>query len=402
MLGGTGRKHWQYISQFGYAVGTGSYSLRLKLRDHAPNKESRGYIDAHIYLDEDWDSIENLTPCDRPSLARRTLPLTTGGDGRWGAWQNGTVYQVVRPHIWYFALSDCGGFSKNMTVLIDFEFRAQQFDGSELSLEERHMPAANGLSLVGMGTFFLRYASQCRKFRQSAGALHPVIWALTAAMGLQYLAQLLQQFHLQQYLVDGLGARGLDVLSDVLLMLAQSVRATLLVAIAHGFTLVHPSLNELGSIQSVAIPVLAFHALSVCIGQVNDNASSQRIHEYSRCSGFVLMMIRLLLFAWFARAVRSSQDRASLCLQGFLQQFQWAGSVYLLAYPVVFLVAQLLAPYIRHPFMQLMLLAMESAADLWLADMFLKRGAYFKMSTLSSPLLPSRLTSFSMGLSKLD
>eukprot|EP00913_Durusdinium_trenchii_P007538 g7083.t1 len=47
----------------------------------------------------------------------------------------GTLSQSVRPHIWYFVLSDCRHTLANFTHRLKFEFHAKQADGSEFSIE---------------------------------------------------------------------------------------------------------------------------------------------------------------------------------------------------------------------------------------------------------------------------
>ena len=88
-------------------------------------------------------------PCSKARLSRASKYLDLDPNGGWGMWQNGTVFQSVRSHVWYFSLSACGPGNENMnnsTRQILFEARFLQADDSEFSVE-----------LKGMLTFHVMY-----------------------------------------------------------------------------------------------------------------------------------------------------------------------------------------------------------------------------------------------------
>merc|ERR1719171_2868688 len=129
------------------------------------------------------------------------------------------------------------------------------------------------------------------------------------------------------------------------------------------------------------------HAALVSFGKLQDESAS-KYHENEGAIGWVLLSVRLMLFVWFLFATQASQREGGLRLQQFLHSFRLAGSVYFLAYPILFVVVQIFAAYLRHRILQIGLLAMQTASSLWLAQLFLSRGAYFKVSALSSSFLP--------------
>ena len=93
--------------------------------------------------------VESLPPCSKARLSRASKYLDLDPNGGWGMWQNGTVFQSVRSHVWYFSLSACGPGNENMnnsTRQILFEARFLQADDSEFSIE-----------LKGMLTFHVMY-----------------------------------------------------------------------------------------------------------------------------------------------------------------------------------------------------------------------------------------------------
>merc|ERR1712217_143430 len=119
-----------------------------------------------------------------------------------------------------------------------------------------------------------------------------------------------------------------------------------------------------------------------------DDDAAYRHHEHEGAIGWAILVLRLLLFAWFLKSLQECQRAGGIRLHQVLQEFRVAGSVYFLAYPALLLVVQVFAPYLRHPIMHTGLLTMQLASSAWLASLFLSRGTYFRASVLSASMLP--------------
>merc|ERR1719282_1090000 len=270
--------HWRYAAKFGYTIGKGGrYEARVRFRQSQAANQS-GQVNLSVYLDEDWGRVEALAPCSRvrdgkDGPSRRTIQLTLPKDtGVWGPWKGGRLSQNVRPHIWYFALSSgCNGgdgFSDHTELEIDFEVRMRQFDGSELSVEQRHMPVVSTFGLFGFTAFLTRFGMKCRHVQQSAGELHPVIHALGGATTLQWAALAFHAVHLWAYVKNGFGIDALDLLAEILFMMSQVVVATLLIAIAQGYTLKHSKTDELTFFKPIVAVVAVLHVVLVGFGKL--------------------------------------------------------------------------------------------------------------------------------------
>jgi len=140
-------------------------------------------------------------------------------------------------------------------------------------------------------------------------------------------------------------------------------------------------------VKWIALFSFFIHVGLVSFGKLQDESAS-KYHENEGAIGWVLLSVRLLLLSWFVLAAQASQKEGGLRLHDFLQRFQLAGVIYFLAYPLLFVVVQIFAPYLQHPIMQIGLLGMQTASEVWLAELFLTRGMYFKVSALSTSLLP--------------
>jgi len=379
--------HWKYLSKFGYAVGTGTFNVRVKL--HSPKTiTNEAKLALEVFLDEDWPEVEAMENiCDRKLKARQVREIRVDPNGEWGEWVNGSLGQYVRPHIWFFALSDCDQALQNFTHRLKFEFKANQDGGSEFSVEMRMMPTANFIYLLGFTYFVWLFVVRTKTFQKSSGSIHPVIWTLSVAILIQFIAQIFHSIHLWRYGYDGSGVKALEVLSEILSMLSQVTLSSLLILIALGYTLLQSKIGELDLMIPMCFMVGVIHIMLVGFGKIKDDAS-YKFHENEGAVGWVLLITRLGLYAWFLWAVQSSASEGGMKLRTFLSQFRIAGSIYFLAYPMIFLMTKCFAPYYQHAAMAVGLMLMQMGSNLWLANLFLTRGEYFKVSTLSSSMLP--------------
>jgi len=382
---------WHFAGKFGYSIGSGSYDIRVRLTEPADMPSS---LDLEVFLDEDWDRVGAISVCRRAMLARRThiLRLST----EWSPWAGGLLEQNVRPHIWYFALSKCNGLGDslvkpfngtNMPLAVEYELRLQQADRSELSIEVRHMPAAVAIAVVCLSGFLLRFGARCGEFRRSRGVLHTVIRALAAAVALQWTAQVLHLLHLLAFERRGLSDSFVGAAADILFMLSQVVSSTLLIVIAQGYTLDRSRATLTDRAKRIAAAIALLHLLLVG-HDILQGEHSDRHHENEGFVGWALLLVRVLLYVWFVVGVKTLQRDGGLRLQPFLSRFMLAGSTYFLAYPVIYLVVQLFAAYLQHPILEIGMVVMQTASALWLSDLFLSRGVYYQVSTLSESLLP--------------
>lgn len=386
-LGGAKKENsWKYVSKFGYGLGQGSYGFRVQL--HMPkNIVNDANLHLAVYLDEDWDKVESTDDvCARGELARQSRDITVNQAGEWGDWVSGNLHQSVRPHIWYFALHDCDNSLQNFTHRLKFEFTAKQDDESEFSIEMRYMLAANLICLFGFSAFGYVFCTKARSFFRSAG-VHPVVWTLATAIALQYLAQVLHTIHLYKYNGDGQGLKACEVLSEIMFMLSQVIQTSLLILIALGYTLLQSKIGELDLMIPMCFMVAVIHMMLVGFGKIQDDAS-YKYHENEGAVGWVLLVMRLLLYIWFLWAVQSTASEGGMRLRGFCMQFRAAGSLYFLAYPCILLITKQFAPYLQHGILSMGLMLMQMGSNLWLSSLFLRKSEYFKVSTLSSSFLP--------------
>merc|ERR1712039_376164 len=131
-----------------------------------------------------------------------------------------------------------------------------------------------------------------------------------------------------------------------LFMASQVLHTTLILIIAQGHTLLPSSSGVISGhgcdvrfMKGVVAVVLVLHAALVGLGKLQDGASFKH-HENDGPVGWAILAIRLALYTWFLQSLHVLRQRAGFRLDAFLQQFRIAGSIYFLAYPVIFMVVQ--------------------------------------------------------------
>jgi len=380
---------WQYVSKFGFAIGTGEFRVRVRQvrRSGEPDLSGKKLV-FERHLDERWPHVETTEdPCDRRA-DRKDPEVIVGVDGDWGPMRAGRLSQRVRPHVWYFALSACDALLPNGTFAFDVEVDARQQDGSHFSVEAAWAWQSSMLTLLVCSALLVRYWRKACRFWNHIGELHPVIKTLAGVIVSQYAAQVLHIGQLMIYSGNGRGAPILEILAEALLVGSEVVETSLLLVIAMGYTLTQCRSGVLGLCVPVCSAAAAFHVALVVLEKVEEEAS-HKFTGHEGVKGWTTLAMRLALFAWFLRAARSTAvSDGSLKVRAFLRQFAIAASAYFLAYPVAFFIVPIFAPYWRRTVMDFGLTAARVGANLWLASLFLDRGIYFEVSALGATLLP--------------
>jgi hypothetical protein len=377
---------WKYVSKFGFAEREAPFSIRAQLKQPSKMVENVT-LQLEVYRESQWDQAQEVEPCERQKYVHKLVPFTIDASGAWGDWERSTFDDLQAPSLWYFATSDCNTNLPNYTHRLKFEFVAQQLDGSEFSLEMAWMRSVNVLALGGFGLLVWAFGVKSVAFSRSAGYVHPVIWMLASAILAQSVAQAMQVVHLIWFGMDGQGARPFEVLSEMLYVISQVIQTSILLLISLGYTLSQSKIGELDLMIPVCFMIGVLHLMLVGFGKLKDEGS-YRYHENEGIMGWLQLVLRLLLYIWFSWAVGETSKEGGMKLRDFLVKFRIAGSVYFLITPTIFLFARQFSPHTQFFLMSVGTLVTNLASDVWLATLFLTRGEYFKVSSLSSSDLP--------------
>ncbi|CAD7922450.1 unnamed protein product [Amoebophrya sp. A25] len=404
-----------YVSKMGYDIGEGTYAVRFKLLRPVTTMERAERLKVAIFLDEEWEEhdldrkVHNWdykdpnakSICDYMKYAKTTRDVSVPGGMTpdWSGWEKGGLKQVIRPHVWYFVASDCPGEGQEWTgesqigqagqLKLRFQFEAKQHDGSHFSKEMDGMLTVYMFKLLLFGCYGVHYVRLCVAHRQHAikVQVHPCVWVLTLVIGLQFVATVLSYFHLWSYSVNGTGIRILDVVQSICQAISQVLIQNLLLLISMGYTLLQSSLGELDLIVPVTFIVIVINVLLVAFSKAKEDAS-YKFYENEGYTGWLMLLIRFALYAWFVYSIMATRRKAPAKIGNFLDKFTWAGTLYFLSFPIVFLVASLFAAYLRHKVMVIGGFCTFALSVRWLENLFLKKGEFYQVSTLGSSILP--------------
>jgi hypothetical protein len=377
---------WKYVSKFGYSIGAGTWAIRFKTIRPYVNKQAS--VTADVFLDLEWDKVENEpNVCERHKHRRASGAVTLPNDGEWSQWINGTLSQSARAYVWYVAASDCKNTLGSPTR-VRFEYVAKQENGDEFSVE---MIGSYWIALIELIFFSIlswKVYEDCKRYIKSSDTLHPVMITVVSMVALHFSSVICQFLHFRSYSYDGQGLKALDVIAEILNVLSQVIGTSLLILIGLGYTLLHSKLGNLDVVIPVVFIIGVLHVLLVGFGKIKDDAS-YKFYENEGVVGWVLLLLRGLLLAWFIWAVKETRkESTSIKMVHFLHTFLIAGIIYFLSYPLVFIITSLFVPYMRYKVMHVGSFLMRFGSYIWMARLFLKRGEYYEVSTLKSSFLP--------------
>jgi hypothetical protein len=377
---------WKYVSKFGYNIGSGTWAIRFKTVRPYVNREAS--ITADVFLDLEWEKVENEPKvCDRHKHRRASGTVKLPPSGEWSEWINGTLSQSARAYVWYVSANDCKNTLGSPTR-IKFEYVAKQENGDEFSVEMIGSYWISLLELLFFSVLSWKVYGDCKRYIRSTESLHPVMITVVSMVALHFASVFCQFLHFRSYSYDGQGLKALDVISEILNVLSQVVGTSLLILIALGYTLLHSKLGNLDVVIPVVFIIGVLHVLLVGFGKIKDDAS-YKFYENEGAVGWVLLILRALLLAWFVWAVKETRKESTgIKMVHFLHTFLIAGIIYFLSYPLVFVITSLFVPYMRYKVMHIGSFLMRFGSYIWMARLFLKKGEYYEVSTLKSSFLP--------------
>lgn len=377
--------HWTYFNKFGFGNGGGSYGMRLRLvhPDIVPNNAS---LLVEVFPHNNWNDVEREEICKRRLYARQFTQVFMDGQGRWSDWLEKDITGWGDSHILLFAISDCDwGF--NISHVLEIDFYAMQANGSHFSIETQWSLLASTSFLVVMVAHSYSTWQQARHLSRNTDSLHFVIWIFLVSLATQYLSQTIHAIHLWCYWHDGMGRLYLEVISEILFALSQVLLSSLILLISAGYTLLQSDIGSLDVMFPVCFAQAALH-----VGLVSASKrmldEPDMFHEFEGRIGWMLLVLKLLLYSLFLWNINSTLKTRGGHLQRFCREFRGIGSMFLLAYPVAFFFANLCSPLWSCSVMRTTMMCLQFGSMVQLGYMLLSSGTYHKASTLGDSMLP--------------
>lgn len=411
-------KIWYYIAKYGFGKDGGDAAIRVRLVDGISNFMASDQpwdritvlsIDFNAYNEKKWYVVKKkmMELGEEPHheaagqqahnmcrlepdyhikpRATRTVEFpfdVSTDDDNWGDWTEIHFNAEHRAHMWYFTLSDCRHQLKNCEL--EIELRLTQANGEEFSVERQYsLPAhyiAISVLLVFMMYWFYRLYDKEGSI-ENIMEYHPLVYALSFIMLLQFIGHFCHLSHLSTFKVNGVGNEIIDTIGEILMALAQVTQVFVLILLGGGYAITQAQPPDPELMVPIVLLIVGVHGMAVVLAHYSGTEGAHRFHGHEGMYGYFMTAMRLLLYMWFLSATEGTKARGSPKVKSFIFKLQATGSLYFLTYPVMFVIIRIVAPYFQHRVMQAVLLSMHFMMNVILAHMFLAGGEHFRLKS---------------------
>lgn len=381
---------WKYITKFAVDVGRGDWEMKAKflkpINDTYPASIN---LMATVYLDENWEDVLNTDNCKQKiDIAKRDKQLTLPTNAEWSNDISGSVSQKHRPHVWYFAVSDCENIIKEK-IRVKIEMHMTNSDGSEFSVEEKGLdyfyPVLLVVYLLTLSGNMIRLI---RTFKMT-DEMETNLLIFNISIGCQFSGILCQIIHYSVYAYNGKGISVFDFLSQAFEVLATLLITIELIIMANGWTIKYKDFPDPDIYIPISLLVVLLNLLIVGLGRITDD-SHYKFSDYEGIPGWLLILIRIGLFAWFSYLVQNLYKTVNGKIKSFVLVFGVLGSVYLLSMPILVFISWFFASYVRNKVVIIGSTLIQVGVFFCLTHLFSKKSEFYKISTMSQSMLPGK------------
>ena len=213
-----------------------------------------------------------------------------------------------------------------------------------------------------------------------------LVFAILFEMG-----QIMCEFiHNYVYSWNGQGVWFVEMIETVLEIGAESMIISLVLLLAMGWTFSFS--NILDKDTYLMIGGIGFGA-KIFIGFLTylDKGESHSYHDFSGWPGFIIVMIRLLIFGFFIMQCSKTQNTLSKKQATFFKKMKVSGTIYILGFPFLYFISPLLHDIARHRLFEFGHYLIQIIAIMILKNQLTsKSSTYAKTSQKSEGILPTQ------------
>jgi len=391
------RKSWTYLSKFAIAPGTGNFEVRLQFNkkfEQVTGVPDTVPLQIAIYLDDDWNAAMNAKECkDKLIYSRMNLTVFVPTSGSFSQVVRGELKQTVRTHVWFFVVHDCDkNLAKYYTAgnRLKWELEVRNSDGSHFSEEENGMILPQLLIMGIIIGFFVTNALKFYKFYKTEESVDYPTLILSCVLLCELAALFCEVLHLWAYSYNGKGYFILNFGNQAFSVLSQFTITCLLLLIAYGWTIRFMEFEDMDIMIPIAILLGILHIMIVGIGRITDN-EHYRYHDYENWAGIVVIVLRLMFYAYWIYLFKGSYETAHGEEKVFYARFGVLSTVYFLVFPVLVIIASFaIPPYYRHKVIVIGTLLIQTLTIIVLTYLFTnKKSKYYNVSLKGRTLLMS-------------
>lgn len=381
--------NWKYVSKFAMDIGKGDWTIRVRYNKPLNETDEEVKLKASIYLDDNWNDVLSQDVCkSKLAEAKRVKNLSVPVNGEWSKEITGTLSQKARPHVWFFAVSDCDGALYGK-ARFRVEITVTNSDGSQFSLEEQGLEYMYTLLLVFFAVFLFNSTRRVLKRYRSTEEIEGPQLGLSIAVIAAFISLLMECLHLWVYSYNGRGLIVLDFMAQALEVISQLTLSVIFILVSSGWTLKYREFPDSDIYLPVSLLVVMLHVLIVGLGRITDD-SYYKFSDLEGVPGFLLVAMRLGMWGWLLYCIKDLLSSVTGRLATFTQYFGVLASVYFLALPVIIVVSWAFEPYQRHKVVTIGTWLLQVLAIAAMSHLFSEKSSYYKLSTMSSSALPGK------------
>lgn len=388
---------WQYLTKFGISVGQGHFEVKVRFKMPLPKEDkiqtnaSAYKLDINFYLDTKWGAALEETVCKKKSENEiRVENLEIPIDGEWSESKVGGLRQNTRPFVWFLAASDCNQnlHSHNPSMPpIEIFLHFTGSDWGEFSHEEMGLLTLYTISLllyiVLLGYNIYNYYRDIKK----TDKMDSPIMLLLIAVTLEFLSVFFQWLHLLAYSFDGEGMTSCYAISVMAEVASEFILSLLLILLSWGWTITYLEFQEIDLLVPLVILLLVIHLIVAGLTQICNDAY-HKYHDFEGIQGLLLVIARIGMFGYFLYGMKDTYQKCRTKAKSFIQHFSYYASAYLISFPLLVVVSQLCAHYVRHKVISIGTIAAQSLAMCVLLRLFIGKTSYTSISKQHDTILP--------------
>ena len=383
--------NWKYVSKFAVDIGKGSWEMKAKLaKPLDANSSDRLKLVTSVYLDDFWEDALYADSCiSKTAASKREKYLKVPLNGEWSSEISGILSQRLRPHVWYFSVSDC---DQELTekIRLKVEMHFLNADESEFSLEDKGMVYLFPVMMVAyLAALSGNLLKLIKKFQKTED-LEPNLLMLNLAVGCQFCGICCEILHLWIYAYNGKGLPVFNFFYQILEVMSGLMVTIMFIIMASGWTLVYRDFPDADVYIPVSLLVVLLNLLVVGIGRVTDDAY-YKFSDYEGIPGLLLIFMRLGMWGWFLYLVWSLQSSLQGKKMSFVLNFSILASVYFLAQPFLVVFSLAFVNYWRNTIVVVGTTCIQTSVFFFLSHLFSEKSTYYKISTMSESVLPGKM-----------
>ena len=379
---------WKSVTDFGLDVGSGNYTIRVRLSTPLKDRTSKLEIQLGLYLGVQWnEDLIGKTCEERVKQARKLINIELPGNTDWSAPIEGKLTQKSQPYVWHFVFSDC---SRQLgTRKIRYELSVMNPGNSHFSVEMQGVKTIYGCLMIILLIGLLTNIYSLIKFSKDDEEIQaPAIW-LNFSIVFQILGVVFFYFHLYIYEGDGEGISVFNFFGEAFTLISSLSITTLLIIIAGGWTIAYSDF-PVPELYIPALFLLTFlHLFMAGFGYLHESDKST-FTRYEGTSGLVIIIMRAVMYCWFLFNLYSTSRNKDIKKYRFIYKFGVGASLYFLSLPLLVIGSSVFKAHQREKIIVAGANLTQAAAFYLLYLIFTGKGDYHKMNSVFSMLPGSK------------